>query len=203
MHRIFHVAPWLLGAAVCLAFASVASAQQDEWDDSFDPFGREGLYLGLRALYALENFDRNAAIEGNSDLEIGADDAGGFELRGGYRAHPNLAGELSFQFYSGFSVNERNSGDNDSFDGWSLLASVKGFPVIGRIQPYAVFGIGMLAFTEKRGSDFDFTTRMGGGIDFYISNSIVLDLEATYMLPAGSLDDFQFATFSAGIQYRY
>ncbi len=202
MHRFFHVAPRLLGTALCLAFASQASAQQDEWDDRSDPFVREGIYAGLGGLYALENFDRDAAIAGDA-LEIGAGDGGGFEMRGGYRMHPNFAGEVLFQWYSGFSVNDRVSGENDHFNGWSLTANAKGYPLLGRIQPYAVVGIGALVFNEKRGNDHSFVARMGGGIDVFISDAVVLDLEIVYVFPAGPLDDYQFTTFAAGIQYRY
>lgn len=202
MHCFFRVASLLLAAAVCLAFASTASAQQEEWDDSYDPFAREGVYIGLRGLYALENFDRGAAIE-SVDLDIGADDAGGFGLRGGYRMHPNFAAEVLFQYYGGFAVADRASGDNDHFNGWSLTGNFKGYPLIGRIQPYGLAGFGTLVFTEKRGEDLDFVTRLGGGVDVYISDAVVVDLEIAYVLPAGSLDDYQFATFGAGIQYRY
>ena len=201
MHRFFHVAPWLLGAALCLAFASQATAQRIEWDDSDDPL--VGIYIGLGGLFALENFDRDAAIAGDT-LKIGADNAGGFELRGGYRVHPNFAGELLFQYYANFSVKDRNlSGENDSFNGWSLTANVKGYPILGRIQPYALAGVGALVFNEKRGEDLGFVARVGGGIDVYILESVVVDLEIVYVLPAGSLDDYQFTTFAAGIQYRY
>ena len=202
MHRFFHAASWLLGAALCLAFASQASAQQDEREESDGLFAREGIYVGLGGLFALENFDRDAAIGGDA-LDIGAGDAGGFELRGGYRMHPNFAGEVLFQWYSGFSVNDRVSGENDHFDGWSLTANAKGYPLLGRIQPYAVAGIGALVFNEKRGNDHGFVARMGGGIDVFISDTVVVDLEIVYVFPAGPLDDYQFTTFAAGIQYRY
>ncbi len=199
MHRFFHVASWLLGAALCLAFASQASAQQDQRDDLF---AHEGIYVGLGGLFALENFDRDAAIADDA-LDIGAGDGGGFEMRGGYRMHPNFAGEVLFQWYSGFSVNDRATDINDHFNGWSLTANAKGYPLLGRIQPYAVAGIGALVFNEKRGNDHGFVARMGGGIDVFISDAVVVDLEIVYMFPAGSLDDYQFTTFTAGIQYRY
>ncbi len=202
MHRFFQVAPRLLGTALCLAVASQASAQVVEWDDSLDPFARVGIYVGLGGLFALENFDRDAAIAGDA-LDIGAGDAGGFEMRGGYRMHPNFAGEVLFQWYSGFSVNDRATDVNDHFNGWSLTANAKGYPLLGRIQPYAVAGIGALVFNEKRGNDHGFVARMGGGIDVFISDTVVVDLEIVYVFPAGSLDDYQFTTFAAGIQYRY
>ena len=179
-------------------------AQEDEWSDGYYPHARAGLYVGMAGVFAPENFDRDAAIEGvDTNLEIGADDGGGFEVRGGYRLHPNFAGELLFQYYAGFSVNNRSNGENDNFNGWSLTLNAKGYPLLGRIQPYGLAGFGTLGFPEKRGPDFGFVARLGGGVDFYLSEAWVLTGEAAYMLPAGSIDDYQFATFSFGIQYRY
>lgn len=202
MHRFFGTASWLLGAAVCLAFAPHASAQLDDWDDDYYPFAREGLYVGVGALFALENFDRGAAI-GGAALGISAEDGGGFELRGGSRVYPNFAGELLFQFHGGFSVKDRTSGSKDSFNGWSLTGNAKGYPLLGRVQPYGVAGVGLLSFTQKRDADLGFVARIGGGVDLYLSEAVVVDLEIVYLLPAGSLDDYQFTTFTVGIQYRY
>ena len=208
MNRVLLLASGLLVAAVGLGLASSARAHEDEWSDGYYPHAREGLYVGLGGLFALENFDRDAAIEGaDTNLKIGADNAGGFELRGGYRLHPNFAGELLFQYYGGFSVNKRSDDESnkedDHFNGWSLTLNAKGYPLLGRIQPYALGGFGTLGFPEKRGPDFGFVARLGGGVDFYLSEALVLAVEAAYVLPAGSIDDYQFATFGVGIQYRY
>ena len=194
----------LLVSLLGLALASAAQSHEEEWSDSYYPHARKGFYAGLGGLFALENFDRDAAIEGgNTNLEIGADNGGGFGLRGGYRLHPHFASELLFQYYAGFSVNNRSNGKNDNFNGWSLTLNAKGYPLLGRIQPYALGGFGMLGFTEKRGPDFGFVARLGGGVDFYLSESVMLSLEGAYVLPAGSIDDYQFATFGADIQFRY
>ena len=92
---------------------------------------------------------------------------------------------------------------DDDFSGWSLTLNGKLYGFLGRIQPYALFGMGGLVFDDKRGDDSGFLARLGGGLDFYLTDNIVLDFEAAYALPAGSIDDLQFATFGFGIQYRY
>jgi opacity protein-like surface antigen len=199
----------ILVVILVLGLGPSASAQTPEepvsdWDDSYFPFAREGVFFGVEALFALENFDTDPLIDnGNSPLDISADDAGGFAIRAGYRIHAVFAAELLFQYWSGFEVKERTSGFDDSFDGWSLMANSKLYPLGGRIQPYAVMGIGALVFTGKEGDDAGFAARMGGGIDFYVSDRFVIDLEMAYMFPTGSIADFQFATFGAGVQYRY
>lgn len=192
--------------APCLAWAqeSARVPPVSEWDDSYYPFARTGVFVGLGGLFALENFDTDPLIN-NADnpLDISADDGGGFELRGGYRATPRLAAEVLFQYYSGFAVKERTSGYDDNFDGWTLTAGGKIYPLLGRLQPYATFGVGGLVFQEKKGDDSGFVARMGAGLDVYLSDQFVVDTEFAYLFPTGSIADFQFATFSLGVQYRW
>jgi opacity protein-like surface antigen len=192
--------------ASCAAAATLAAlpVSAQEAGDASSRFARRGVFLGLGALYALENFDTDAAIEDpDNELDITADDAGGLELRGGYRVHPNVALEMLYQFYGGFAVKERTTDVDDHFDGWSLTAGGKLYPFLGRVQPYALAGLGGLVFTEKQGDDSGFLARLGGGVDVYATDHVVFAFEIGYALPAGSIDDFQFVTFSAGIQYRF
>ena len=84
-----------------------------------------------------------------------------------------------------------------------MTGNAKGYPLLGRVQPYGVAGVGLLSFTQKRDADLGFVARIGGGVDLYLSEAVVVDLEIVYLLPAGSLDDYQFTTFTVGIQYRY
>ncbi len=140
--RILAAAFAVGGLALVLA-PRVASAQEpaqvppvSEWDDSYYPFARTGVFLGVGGLFALENFDTDPLIN-NADnpLDISADDGGGFELRGGYRATPRLAAEVLFQYYSGFAVKERTSGYDDNFDGWTLTAGESSIRCSGASSP--------------------------------------------------------------------
>jgi opacity protein-like surface antigen len=173
-----------------------------KWDDSYYPSARNGAYVGLGGFYAFENFDRDAAIE-TQPLDISADDGGGIDLHAGYRFHPRFAAELLFQYYFEFVVKEKNSGENDKFDGWSATLNGKAYGLLGAVQPYALVGLGGLFFTEKQGEDAGFLARLGGGVDLYLTDHIVVEVEVGYALPAGDLDDFQFVTFGGGIQYRF
>jgi opacity protein-like surface antigen len=199
-----------LATCVLVATLAVPAAAQDaqpEWDDSYYPFAREGFYMGFGAQFALENFDKDPSVEvPGAESDITADDGGGLELRAGYRVHPRIAAELLFQYYWGFEVRDRAGalpGVNDKFDGWTLTGNAKLYPLLGRIQPYALAGLGGIVFNEKQGDDSGFVARMGGGVDLYVSDQFVVDIEIAYLFPGGSISEFQFATFSAGIQYRY
>jgi opacity protein-like surface antigen len=199
------LAPLAAGLFLIAAFQAPEARAQDaaepQWDDSYYPFARKGAYVGFGGYYALENFDRDAAIE--ADLDIGADDGGGLDLRGGYRFHPRFSAELLFQYYFEFGVKEQNTGENDNFDGWSTTLNAKAYGLLGAVQPYAVVGLGALVFKEKKGEDAGFLARMGGGVDLYLTDHIVVEAEVGYALPAGDLDDYQFVTFGGGIQYRF
>lgn len=173
-----------------------------EWSDSYFPFARQGAYASVGGFFALENFDRDAAIQ-NGPLDISGDDGGGIDLRAGYRFYQYLAAEVIYQYYSGFAIKERISNTDDSFDGWSLSLNGKGFALLGAIQPYGVVGLGGLVFTEKRRDDSGFFARLGGGVDLYLTDHLVIEAEAAYVMPTGDLNDFQFATFGGNIQYRF
>lgn len=202
--RLVLTAGLLLG----LAPAAAAQVQPDpgpQWDDSYYPFARQGAYVSIGGFFGLENFDREAAIENpQGPVDISGDDAGVLDLRAGYRFHDYFSGEFLFRFYSGFEVKEQNTGADDKFDGWSMSLNAKAYGMLGAIQPYALFGAGGLVFTEKAGNDdAGFIARLGGGIDLYLTDHLVVEAEASYTLPAGDIEDFQFATFGGSIQYRF
>jgi opacity protein-like surface antigen len=45
--------------------------------------------------------------------------------------------------------------------------------------------------------------RIGGGIDFYLTESIVMSAEASYLMPTGKLDNMDFYSIGLGLQYRF
>ena len=47
------------------------------------------------------------------------------------------------------------------------------------------------------------TMRFGGGVEFYATPSIVLSIDADYLLPFGDLDDLDVVTIAWGLQYRF
>jgi opacity protein-like surface antigen len=52
-------------------------------------------------------------------------------------------------------------------------------------------------------SGMDFGFRAGGGIDFYLNEHLVLNWEATAVIPTGRLDTLNYYSFGWGIQYRF
>ena len=116
--RVLHVVAVLAFAAVCgMAWPAGAQPVEDTWDPGYFPFSREGVYVGIGGLYAMENFDRDTAVHGTGMKQnIDGEDAGGPQVRFGYRYNPRIAGEVLFQYYAGFNVSDGATVDDD-FDG--------------------------------------------------------------------------------------
>jgi len=45
--------------------------------------------------------------------------------------------------------------------------------------------------------------RFGGGLDFYITESIVASAGVDYLLPTGDVEDLDYVSFGWGLQYRF
>ena len=45
--------------------------------------------------------------------------------------------------------------------------------------------------------------RFGGGIDFYLTETILVSAEASYLMPTGKLDGLDYYSIGLGLQYRF
>ena len=153
-------------------------------------YDRSGFYAGVVGLGAIETFDFGGFSNG-----------GGFNIRGGYRVSDHLAVEMQFEYVDGFS------GFGVDLEAWNLMANGKVFLLTGRSQPYGLFGIGVFEGKASAGGlsidDTDFAIRVGGGIDFYVNDNIVLGPEIAWVKPTGNMEDFSYLTIGAGLQYRF
>ena len=90
-------------------------------------------------------------------------------------------------------------------------ANVKHYLLTGRFQPYLLGGVGaMFARLEfphsgERFNKIAFAMRFGGGIEFYITESIVMTTGVTYVYPTGSLKDMldYLSVEALGFTYRF
>jgi opacity protein-like surface antigen len=187
------------GIAACLLIASPASS--DEKD-----YGRSGFYVGAGVIGA--SFVELDQI----DNDVDPDEAAGFQLLAGYRASPILALEAEFEMLPESDVDFDGFGKIAELEVYTVTANMKMFMWTGRIQPFALVGLGAMyvADRDSRGlggggeSESDFVFRFSGGLDFYITEKIVGYVGADYLLPAGGdLDDFDYVSYGAGLQYRF
>lgn len=70
-----------------------------------------------------------------------------------------------------------------------------------RVTVATLYPIDVGAGALESGMDFGF--RAGGGIDFYLNEHLVLNWEATAVIPTGKLDTLNYYSFGWGIQYRF
>ncbi len=160
-------------------------------------YSRSGVYAGIGGVYAIEDFD----FAQSSRIQ----NAAGFNFRLGYRFHPNMAIEAMGERVDPFDV--------DSFPGyelntWTGTFNGKFFALTDRVQPYGLLGIGVMQ-AQGKGPGFRTDTetamafRYGGGIDFYLTEILVFNLETSYVAPTDDVRAFNYYTLGGGIQVRF
>ena len=154
------------------------------------------VYLGLGAGFGFENFD------GTGGLDI--DEAFGFDIWVGYRFVPLFATEVQLEYLNGF--------DAAFIDGqaFAFTGNAKLFPlaeVSDRVEPflYAGIGVGWFEIDGPFGTadESDFIARFGGGIDLYLTESVAFQVSSSYVLTTGDLEDLDWISLVAGVQYRF
>ena len=123
------------------------------------------------------------------------------------------------------------SGDLYSIEGHTLTANTKWIIPFWRIQPYLLLGGGVSVADVKKGSLYDnpliaqvlddagitvqggthtnAAARAGLGLDLYITEHLVVNGQASTVLTTlkkpdlGDIEDLNYISFSAGMQYRF
>jgi opacity protein-like surface antigen len=201
-----------VASAVNPARAEVDQVEQDaqvgedaefEQDTPVD-YARMGCYLGLSGTVALdiELEDRIEEVGLNGDV----DQSPGLHTRLGCRFMERLSGELHFEYLDGFDVSV--DGVDGHLDMWSLTADFKVYLLTGRTQPFVTLGFGYLDFDGSyagmKTEGWDFVVRYGGGLDFYLTENIVLDIDATVAhLTDEENDGLGYVAIGWGFQYRF
>jgi opacity protein-like surface antigen len=189
MKRVF-IASFVAGM---LSFSTLLLPATARGEETYD---RTGPYVGVGFAYGIENFGLGK-LEDFAGTELSVDNSPGFDIRGGYRFHPNLAVEGDVQYFTGFDINEKGGGKLGTADTLAVTVDAKGYPLTGRFQPYGLLGLGFMrsTFDPKGGGDSNndsvFAARLGVGADFYATENIVVFVEGSYMLPT--------ADYKAGI----
>jgi len=209
----------ILAVAMILALGVLAhsgAALADDYMDGgtqkkSDDFARPGGYISLgfgggAPMYvsdaeSLKDFTNQALI---------------ISLRGGQRVNRVLAIDMSLDYsIRGF---ETNFTDNSRIELKSLtgFGNLKLYPIGGRIQPYAMGGVGFVyavancydssgslvlcPFVE---SDIVFAGRAGGGVDFYITPNIALSGEVAYVIPTDTFKDLNYLSYTGHLLFRF
>jgi opacity protein-like surface antigen len=195
----------LLCAAVAMLCAGPVRAQEE--DDEGDDYSRAGFYVGAAGSFAIPT-----QLEDKLGKKLGGSftvhDSLGFHARVGYRLNPHLAFEVHSEWLAGFEASS-GSGKAD-FEVLTITGDFRFYPLTGRWQPFVVAGVGGLIADVTResglgltGDENDFAARVGVGLDCYVTRHIALGLDATYVLPAEDVKEFDYFSLGWGLLYRF
>ena len=204
-------AHWILLLVLLVGAGSTmpASAQQD--DDPETDFVRDGWYLGAQGVWAKEDIDAPPGYSASNDL--------GFNVRGGYRFLRNLATDLEFEYVDSFAVKPRDSSlRTASYRTFTLAWNFRAYPLARlfapdsdwhTVQPY-LQAAPAWQWVERRRlpgpdqNDGGFAARLGGGIDIYWTDQLLLTTNAVYALATSSdVDDVRFWSVGWGFAWRF
>jgi opacity protein-like surface antigen len=177
-----------------------------------EDFVRDGWYAGARGVYALEDFDLR---QGGLDADV--DDDFGFNLFAGYRMLKGLASDFEFEYVDALPARAEPAGPSFDVRTFDLAWNFRVYPlawvfepdsVFQRVQPYLSAGpsIQWVQLERIPGNDRDegnFAGRLGGGLDLYVTENIVITGDAIYTLGAGDVSDFPYWSIGWGVAYRF
>jgi hypothetical protein len=130
----------------------------------------------------------------------------------------NFAGEFEFEYFDGFDAS-LPAGSHGEYRLFSLALGMKVFPLarlfdpssnFQRVQPYLTAAPTWLWIQSRKFSgngaeddDGGFAGRFSGGLEFYLTNSLVFTGDASYTVPTGGAKNFDHWTFGGGFQWRF
>jgi len=178
---------------IFLLIASPGSAQDEEEGDIYS---RKGGYVSVRGVYA-EIIHR--------DPKNTTENTGGVAVILGFRTNSFAAIELNFEqlrAYAEFGPEPANHERS-----YAIGVNGKFFMMNGRLQPYAIAGANVLILNKTTATDAennsDWGFRGGAGMDFYLSQTIALNVEVTYMWGVGDVWQQDYLSVGAGVMYRF
>jgi opacity protein-like surface antigen len=196
---------------VALLMASTSWA-----DDSKPDYGRPGWFLGISGGTGIAFLDD--AIQDNTGGIVEIDAGGSFNARGGYRLASWFA--LEGMYEGVYSTNVEILGTKSAAERTthSFVVNLKFILPTWRIHPYIMIGPGAQLgnfdgngpFDNLDTKRWDFVLRTALGVDGYITENWLLNLEAApsirfadYGDIPSEITDNVSLTVSLGVQYRF
>jgi opacity protein-like surface antigen len=178
---------------VTLLHPGVASADE--------VYERSGVYMVVSGVSAFATFSTEPSVSPESIHSFG------FSARLGYRIHPRWAAEAQYEWVNGWDLNRFDTtvGKLDRSNAGSVNG--KFYILTDRLQPYATVGLGVASMREHKGGEHErltnFMVKGGLGMDWYINETVGLNLETTFVAPTGSLSDYHYLALNWGVFLRF
>lgn len=189
----------LLWTPLCVSLLSLALAGSAQSESGPD-YAKTGGYVGLGFALGIDNWP---------SFVPDSDPAYGFDAWGGYRFHPNFSAELQLEYLNGFDTPGGPVGV--SGQGVTFTGNMKYYILKNRFQPFLLAGVG-LGWQELTNGlttvgESGLAGRLGGGIDFYLTESIALQVSSSYVFVRYGLDPLReqgdYVSVLFGAQYRF
>ncbi len=189
-----------LGIAILALIVLAATPVRGE-----DAFNRRSAYVGGGGSYALSAFQGDL-------LDLGFDDALGWNVRFGYRFNEFFALEGIHEYLVDFSK-EFEPGTNVDVSVADISAGPKLILPMGRFQPYLMGGFGWLyadsndkakkAGVKSQTNGMGVAGRLTAGLDLFATEAWSIYLDGTYVVPAVENQDLQHFSVGWGFKYHW
>jgi len=178
------------------------------WD-----FSRSGLYMGVGGSFAMDMAAEDELKDILDALGLVSDvdmrDSFGLPGRLGWRFIPHFAAEVQIEYLFGFEAKILGQRLGE-FEMLTATLNAK-LPLTTRdVQPFVLVGVGALnanfedtAAADLAGDDWGPALRGGGGLDLYITERVVVSVDATYVRPFANVADLDYLSVGFGVQYRF
>ena len=207
---------WLLLSILVLVGGGIAVAHDPNdaryggtYDHDHD-YERMGVYIGGGPVGALNE----TPFEDDIRYSLGVEGRVGYRLQ----EHFALEAQVTYLHNNGDRLDDTSL--SVDFETLSGTGNLKVFILTGRVQPYAVAGVGgswvheqsvvveahdeAPIHVKRNSSNALFTFRGGLGVDFYVDEHVLLYMEASYLGFTGQLDPGDgMIPFVLGAQFRF
>ncbi len=174
-----------------------------------NPYARNGIYVGLAGAVGVDVAAKDE-LENQLRARVDVKEAIGLQFHLGYRFHPRIAAEYQFEWITDADIDIEGVPFGTAalkLERWTNTANAKAYLGTGSVQPFLLVGLGLM-HVEVDGSgvsekEHGFAARFGGGLEVYATEHIVIDVNASYVLPAGDVDDFDYVSVGWGFLVRF
>ncbi len=189
-----------------------AALEEEEEEEGRKDYARSGPYVGLSGAFGVPLFeDQISGATGGADF----DPSWGLNARAGWRFFPFLAVEAQYEWMSGFGVTDLPLVGDADIAGHTLTGNLRFFVPVWQVHPYVLTGVGVTRYKIDLGAlgsanQDRFAGRLGGGLDMYMTEKLVVNFEASVLLTAndldfdqGSITSLHYLSASVGLAYRF
>ena len=190
-------------SAMLLFVAAVSSPSAARAEDA-TLYGGSDWFMSAYGMLGVENAD----VSGGSP-------SGGATLTGGFRFNRWLAAEVGGEWAARFQYDQgsgpitcrgEGGGASSRFTAWQVSGGGRAYATQSLIQPFALAHAGFIQTRDSGGGrscmGTGFMTRIGGGVDVFVTNGLAVSLLGAYVWPmTGKSVDHDYISFGLGLTW--